>query len=281
MINLADKEMSIREQCKLLEINRSTLYYEPVAENMETIQMMYLLDTEYTEHPFYGVRKMTEHLRSKGFNVGKDRVRSMLRKMGLYAIYPKPNFSKRNYEHKVYPYLLKGLSIIKPNQVWCADITFLRLLQGFAYLVVIMDWFSRYVLSWRVSNTLDSDFCILALEEALRFGKPDIFNTDQGAQFTSILFTRLLLIKGIAISMDSRGRFYDNIFVERLWRSVKHEDIYIKGYETIPETIKGLNQYFSFYNNERYHQSLNYKTPFYFYKGVLNSGINVIKFPVV
>ena len=281
MIDLGSKTMSIREQCQLFGINRSSFYYTPVQESMETIGMMHLLDAEHTKHPFYGVLKMTEHLRSKGFDVGKDRVRTLLRKMGLYAIYPKPNFSKRNQEHKIYPYLLRGLRIIKPNQVWCADITYIRLLHGFAYLVAIMDWYSRYVLSWQLSNTLDSDFCILALEEAFRYGKPDIFNSDQGTQFTSLLFTARLLAKEIAISMDSRGSFYNNIFVERLWRSVKYEDIYIKGYETIPETSSGLSQYFPFYNNERYHQSLNNKAPVYFYLGHMNPGKEIMNFSVV
>lgn len=265
MIDLASKKFSLREQCQMLGVNRSSYYYEPIPESEETIKLMHLLDAKHTDCPFYGVIKMTKHLQDEGYAVGKDRVRTLLRKMGLYAIYPKPNFSRRNQEHKIYPYLLKGLKIERPNQVWCADITYIRLLYGFAYLVAIMDWYSRYVISWRVSNTLDSDFCVLALEEALKSGKPDIFNTDQGVQFTSQSFAEKLLANNIAISMDSRGRFYDNIFIERLWWSVKHEDIYIKGYETIPETITGLHRYFHLYNNERYHQALEYKTPVYFY----------------
>jgi len=269
MIDSTNKEFSIREQCKLLGVSRSTFYYSPIPDSPEDLAMMHFLDKEHTEHPFYGVIKMMHRLRDKGgFMVGKDHTRTLLRKMGLFAIYPKPNFSKRNQEHKVYPYLLRGLKIDRPNQVWCADITYIRLLYGFVYLVAIMDWFSRYVLSWRLSNTLDGEFCISAMEEALEIGKPGIFNSDQGVQFTSEGWTSRLLEKEIKISMDSRGRFYDNIFVERLWRSVKTEDIYIKGYEKVPETATGLRRYFNLYNNERPHQSLDYKTPASFYFGI-------------
>lgn len=267
MINKNDKIMSIREQCKLLDINRSTLYYHPVGDSEETLAMMNLLDEQYTRTPFYGVPKMTKFLRDKGYKVGRDRVRTLLRKMGLYAIYPKPYTSTSNKEHKVYPYLLKDLAVTRPNQVWAADITYIRLLHGFAYLVAVIDWFSRYVLSWRLSNSLEANFCIEALEEALDYGKPDIFNSDQGSQFTSSDFVGLLTSRQINISMDSRGRAFDNIFVERLWRSVKYEDIYIKDYQTISEVTSGLRDYFLFFNNERYHQTLDYGRPTDVYYG--------------
>lgn len=268
LIDAGDEGMSIRNQCGLLGINRSSLYYKPIPLDEETIKLMNLLDEHHTKTPFYGVRKMTEVLKRAGYNVGKDRVRNLLRQMGLIAVYPKRNTSKRAIEHKIYPYLLNMVEIMKPNHVWFADITYIRLMRGFAYLVAIMDWFSRYVLSWRLSNSLDADFCIEALAEALKYGKSEIFNTDQGSQFTSDGFTGLLLNNNISISMDSRGRMYDNIFVERLWRTVKYEDVYLKGYETIQSTCNGLKDYFNFYNNERLHQSLEYRTPWEVYSGI-------------
>ncbi len=225
---------------------------------------MNLIDEEYTRHPFYGSRKMTVFLRELGYLVNRKRTQRL---MGLEAIYPKPNTSKRSHEHKVYPYLLRGLDIKRPNQVWAIDITYIRLWKGFLYLTAIMDWFSRYVLAWRLSNSLDSSFCLDALEESFEFGRPDIFNSDQGVQFTSEAFTGKLLSRDVQISMDSRGRALDNIFIERLWRSVKYEKVYLKEYQNVRETEEGLGQYFDFYNTERFHQALDYKTPEKVYYG--------------
>ena len=261
MLDEKDSKYSIREQCRILGINRSGLYYNPVPTSQETLTIMGLLDKEHTRHPFYGVPKMTEFLKRMGYTIGPDKVRTLLRMMGLEAIYPKPKTSISNKQHKIYPYLLKDVKITRPNQVWSADITYIKLEEGFVYLVAIIDWYSRYVLSWQLSNSLDTGFCVEALKEALESGKPDIFNTDQGCQFTSAVFTGALEQEDILISMDAKGRFFDNIFVERLWRTVKYEDIYIKGYRSIPEAQLGLVEYFDFYNNERYHQSLDYKTP--------------------
>jgi putative transposase len=237
-----------------------------VPVSVETLTLMQLLDQQYTARPFYGVKKMTLALREQGYDVGKDRVRSLLRLMGLEAIYPRRSFSQGGPEHKVYPYLLREVSITQPNQVWSADITYVRLLRGFVYLVAILDWYSRYVVSWVLSHTLESDFCVQALQVALQEGQPQIFNTDQGTQFTSDAFTEVLVGKQIAISMDGRGRVFDNIFVERLWRTVKYEDIYLKGYETREQAEQGLQVYFQFYNTERYHQALNYQTPWSVYR---------------
>ena len=262
MLEKKDSKYSIREQCQILGINRTGLYYKPVPTSKETLEIMGLLDKEHTRHPFYGVPKMTEFLKRKGYKIGPDKVRTLLRMMGLEAIYPKPKTSIPNKQHKIYPYLLKDVKITRPNQVWSADITYIKLDEGFVYLVAIIDWYSRYVLSWQLSNSLDASFCVEALKEALKSGKPDIFNTDQGCQFTSIAFTDVLEQNDILISMDAKGRVFDNIFVERLWRTVKYEDIHIKGYRNIPEAQLGLVEYFDFYNNERYHQSLDYKTPF-------------------
>lgn len=254
LLNRWDENFSIRAQCRLLGINLSTIYYEPVGIGECDQQMMNLLDEQYTKTPFYGVLRMREYLRSQGYGVGKDHVRTLLRKMGLSAVFAGPSVSRSHPEHKVYPYLLQGLTIERSNQVWSADITYIRLSQGFGYLVAIIDWYSRYVLSWRLSNTLDNGFCIEALEEAVsRFGNPEIFNTDQGSQFTSQEFIRRLTERNISISMDGRGRAYDNIFVERLWRSVKYEDIYLNGYQNMQEAREGLRKYFWFYNGERFH----------------------------
>jgi len=244
---------------------------------------MNLLDEQYTKTPFYGVRKMTEFLRGKEYDVGRDHVRTLLRRMGLEAIFAKPNLSKPRPQHRIYPYLLRDIDIMRPNQVWSADITYIRLLQGFAYLMVIIDWFSRYVLSWRMSNTLDSCFCIEALEEALgKYGNPDIFNSDQGSQFTSQEFIGVLTGKEISISMDGKGRAHDNIFVERLWRSVKYECIYLNGYQSIPEAQEGLGKYFKFYNEERFHQGLDYKTPWQVYsENGRNETLPLLQTPVV
>lgn len=222
---------------------------------------MHRIDEIFTESPFYGSRKILEGLQREDFNIGRERVQSLMRKMGLRAVYPKPNLSKKHPEHKIYPYLLANVNIGRPNQVWSTDITYIRLRPGFLYLVAIMDWYSRYVLSWRLSNSLDVAFCLEALEDALEKGCPDIFNTDQGPQFTSQDFTRILLSKNIKISMDGRGRVFDNIFTERLWRSVKYEEVYIKDYQDYSDVREGLGRYFPFYNNRRYHQALKYKTP--------------------
>lgn len=229
---------------------------------------MNLLDEQYTRTPYYGVRKMRMYLKELGYAVGKDHVRSLLRTMGLQAIVPRRNISQAYPAHAVYPYLLRGVEIIRPNQVWSSDITYIRLGIGFAYLVVIMDWFSRAVLSWRLSNTLNADFCLDVLREALaRYDTPEIFNTDQGAQFTEAEFIGELTKHHISISMDGRGRCLDNIFVERLWRSVKYENVYLCGYQTIPEVRSGLTVYFEHYNKKRFHQSLGYKTPWQMYTG--------------
>lgn len=252
---------SLRRQCGLLAINRSSLYYQPVEVDPETLALMNLIDREYTRHPFYGSRKITRFLKKAGYPVNRKRVQRLMRLMGLEAICPGPNTSRRSQEHKIYPYLLEGLEITRPNQVWATDITYIRLRGGFLYLAAILDWASRYVLAWRLSNSLDSSFCIEALEEALEVAQPEIFNSDQGVQFTSQEFTGRLLDRGIQISMDSRGRALDNIFVERLWRSVKYEEVYLKDYQTVRETEEGLSRYFEFYNGERFHQALDYRRP--------------------
>lgn len=238
---------------------------------------MNALDEQHTKTPFYGVRKMTEVLKRMGYKVGRDHVRTLLRKMGLEAIFAKPFTSKPHPKHAVYPYLLRDTQILYPDQVWSADITYIRLIQGFAYLVAIIDWFSRYVISWRLSNTLSADFCIEALAEALKYRRPEIFNTDQGSQFTSQDFIGLLAQNNIAISMDGRGRVFDNIFVERFWRSVKYENVYLHGYQTIPEAREGLKQYFDFFNMERLHQSLDYKTPWEVYSSIYELPVESIK----
>lgn len=223
--------------------------------------LMNLLDEQYTKTPFYGVQKMAVYLNEQGYLVNVKRVRRLLRKMGLEAVYPKPNLSKANLEHKKYPYLLKGLEIIRCDQVWSTDITYVRLKKGFVYLVAIIDWYSRYVLNWRISTTLEADFCIETLEEVLANRQCEIFNTDQGSQFTTNRFTAPLISRGIQVSMDGKGRALDNIFVERLWRSVKYENIYLREYPDVKSVKKGLDEYFEFYNHQRYHESLGYKRP--------------------
>lgn len=269
MIEKDHKEVSTSRQCELLAIGRSGLYYKPAEESPEDILLKNHIDEEYTRHPFYGVRRMTNYLKSLGFKVGEKRTRRLLREMGLMAVYPKPRLSIPGKDHKVYPYLLRGLTITRPDQVWAADITYIRLSKGYVYLVAIMDLYSRKVISWRLSNTLDAGFCVEALKEALSKGRPEIFNTDQGSQFTSFEFTGVLEDAGVKISMDGRGRVYDNIFVERLWRSVKYEDVYIKDYASIRDARDSLMRYFEFYNFERPHQSLDYRTPVAVYQGGL------------
>jgi putative transposase len=264
-----DTDYSVRKQCFIAGLNRSSWYYEPVPLSEEDRILMGLLDEQYTKTPFYGVRNMTTYLRQLGYAIGKDHTRTLLRTMGLSAIFPKPNLSKPHPENRIYPYLLRDLDVVRPNQVWCSDITYIRLSWGFAYLVAIVDWYSRCVLSWRLSNTLEADFCVEALREAIeKYGSPDVFNTDQGTQFTSQDFINVLVTNNISISMDGRGRCLDNIFVERLWRTVKYENIYLKGYQTIPDARTGLAEYFEFYNKERFHQSLDNKTPWAVYSGL-------------
>lgn len=279
LIDKTDNYYSLRKQCRLLDLNRSGLYYESVGVSERDQILMNLLDEQYTQTPFWGVRNMTTYIKDIGYKtVGRDHVRTLLRRMGLTAVYPKPNLSKLNKAHKIYPYLLRDVQIIKPNQVWSADITYIRLAFGFAYLVAVMDWYSRSVLSWRLSNTLDSGFCVEALQEALsKHGRPGIFNSDQGCQFTSQDFINVLVESNVSISMDGRGRYLDNIFVERLWRSVKYEDVYLRGYQTIPEAREGLTIYFEFYNHKRYHQSLGNKKPWQVYsQGVLEYGSSIL-----
>jgi len=260
-IELNHRKLSHRKQCRLLGINRSSLYYRPAGIDDYSLLLMHELDKQYTETPFYGVLKMTEYLRSQGHQVNPKRVRRLLRKMGLEAVYPKPKLSQTNAEHKVFPYLLRGLPIERCDQVWSTDITYIRMKHGFVYLMAIIDWYSRYVLNWALSTALEADFCINALNETLGTSQCEIFNTEQGSQFTTHRFTEPLLAKGIQISMDGRGRALDNIFVERLWRSVKYEKVYLNDFQTVNQAYSGLKEYFEFYNHKRIHQSLEYQTP--------------------
>jgi putative transposase len=253
-------------QCELLGLARASYYYEPVPMNEEDLLLMRLLDEQYTRTPFYGHRKMVAHLAEHGYVVDRKRVRRLMRLMGLETIYPKPRFSRPGEPSVRYPYLLRGVSIDRIDQVWSSDITYIRLARGFVYLVAIIDWFSRFVLAWELSNTLDTSFCLEALDRALQAARPEIFNTDQGVQFTSQDFTERLRSAQIRISWDGRGRALDNVFVERLWRSVKYEEVYLKDYQTVSEARSSLKQYFHFYNHERYHQSLNYQTPVTVYR---------------
>jgi putative transposase len=254
-------ELSVRRQCELLGVNRSSLFYEPTGESEENLRLMRLLDEQYTRTPFYGSRKMTEWLGTQGYMVNRKRILRLMEVMGIEAVYPKPKLSQPGEGHKIYPYLLRGVTVDRPDQVWSTDITYIRMGQGFVYLVAVMDWYSRYVLSWSLSLTMEIDFCIEALRSALRRGRPEIFNSDQGSQFTSEKFTDELAAKGIAISMDGRGRCMDNIFIERLWRSLKYEEVYLKDYESVKEARTGIDRYLRFYNQERLHQSLEYRTP--------------------
>ena len=261
MIEPEHPQLSIRRQCELVGLNRSTFYYTPVPESELNLRLMRLIDAQYTKTPFYGRRRMTVYLRREGYEVNPKRVQQLMQKMGLQAIYPKPRTSIAAKGHRVYPYLLRNLAIVRPNQVWSADITYIRMQRGFMYLVAIIDWYSRYVVAWQLSNTLDGRFCLDVLDLALAQGKPDIFNTDQGVQFTALDFTSRLQAAETRISMDGRGRALDNVFVERLWRTVKYEHVYLHEYTLVPELEKGLAQYFGFYNDERPHQSLSYQTP--------------------
>jgi putative transposase len=261
MIERDHTELSIRRQCELIGLNRSSFYYQPVGESEYNLMLMRLIDEQYTRTPFYGWPRITARLRREGHTVNPKRIRRLMRLMGLQAIYPKPRTSTPAPGHRKYPYLLRGLKITRPGQVWSTDITYVPMQHGFVYRVAIIDWFSRYVLAWQLSNTLDGLFCRVALRQALEGGTPKIFNTDQGAQFTAVEFTGVLENAGIRISMDGRGRALDNVFVERLWRTVKYENIYLKDYGTVPQLDAGLHAYFQFYNYERLHQSLDYCTP--------------------
>ena len=253
--------LSVVRQCRLLDISRSGLYYQPAGISEEDLTLMKLIDHQYLATPFYGARKITAWLKSQGQRVNRKRVRRLMQLMGLKAIYRRPRTSRPSPGHKIYPYLLSGMKITRPNQVWAADITYIPMARGFLYLVAIIDWYSRYVLSWRLSNTLDAGFCVEALEEALRKGRPEIFNTDQGAQFTGEAFNGFLEQHGVRISMDGKGRYSDNLFIERLWRTVKYEEVYLKAYQNGRDARVGIGDYFRFYNTERPHQALGYRTP--------------------
>lgn len=263
--------MSVRRQCALVGLSRSTLCYRGVGESVENLRLMRLLDDQHTRRPYFGSRRMTGWLRSQGHEVNRKRIQRLLQKMGLEAIYPKRCLSGGCPAHKVYPHLLRHVDVSRPNQVWCTDITYVPMTQGFMYLTVILDWYSRYVISWRLSNSLDATFCLEALEEALSWQRPDVFHSDQGVQFTSQAFTSRLEASGVAISMDGRGRVFDNIFIERLWRTVKYEDLYLHNYETVPALRRGLTDYWHFYCYERQHQALGQRTPWEVYREALTS----------
>jgi putative transposase len=249
--------LSIAGQCRLLRLNRSGIYYKPAEPHEDEFEIMRLMDCIHTNRPFLGIRRITDALQGVGHHVNRKRVQRLMQKMGIQAIYPKPNTSKRHSKHKIYPYLLRSLNIDRPNQVWATDITYIPMANGFIYLTVILDWYSRKVLSWRLSNSMDTSFCIDALEEALHYyGKPDIFNSDQGSQYTSEEFTGVLKDNDIRISMDGKGAWRDNVLVERLWRSVKYEEVYLNAYESMKEAKDGIGQWIEFYNCERKHQTL-------------------------
>lgn len=269
LIDRDSSEISISRQCSLLGVHRSGLYRDRLSgEDAYNRELMQKIDQQYLEMPCYGSRKMTAWLQQEGYQVNRKRVQRLMRLMGIEAIYQKPNTSRPNPEHKIYPYLLKGMKIDRPNQVWATDITYIPMPSGFLYLVAIIDWFSRKVLSWRLSNTMEADFCVEALNEALvMFDKPEIFNSDQGSQFTSQAFTGVLKNHGVKISMDGRGRFLDNIFVERLWRSLKYENVYLYAYATGSEAKRGIGEWFSKYNSIRLHEALDYRTPDQVYMG--------------
>jgi putative transposase len=274
MIEREYQEIPISRQCEIIGLLRASYYYKPGpdAEEEHNRLLMWHIDEQFTKTPFYGSRNMTTCLKRQGHKVNRKRIRRLMNLMGLEAIFPKPNLSKRLKEHKKYPYLLRDIEITRRDQVWSTDITYIRLKQGFIYLVAVIDWYSRYVLAWEISTTLDKEFCMKALNRALEFGKPEIFNTDQGVQFTSLEFTGRLEAAGIQISMDGRGRALDNVFVERLWRSVKYEEVYLKDYQDVRVAKDGLGNYFQFYNAERPHQSLDDATPSeVYYKELLNT----------
>lgn len=277
------QSIALTQQCALLNLNRSVIYQQQKQKRHQCAYaardqiFLQLIDEEYTRHPFFGSRRMQVYLRRLGHPINRKRVQRLMVLLGLEGMAPGPNTSKAHPQHKVYPYLLRGLDVVRPNQVWSTDITYIRLPRGFVYLVVIIDWYSRKVLSWRLSNSMDASFCVDCLQEAItHFGKPEIFNSDQGSQFTSDAFTGVLIENGISISMDGRGRALDNIFVERLWRSVKYEDIYLKKYDGLPNLWLGLTEYFMFYNETRPHQSLSYATPSTVYKNAIGGGAKVV-----
>ena len=271
--------MALTRQCELTCVARSAVYapHKATKPDKQELTLLALIDAEYTRHPFYGSRKIKQYLRGLGYTVNRKRVQRLMGILGLAGMAPGPNTSRRHPQHKIYPYLLRGVQVAHPNQIWSADITYIRLPRGFVYLVAVIDWYSRKVMSWRLSNTLDSVFCVNCLEQALQeYGIPETFNTDQGCQFTSEAFTGVLKANSVVISMDGRGRALDNIFVERLWRSVKHEDVYLKGYATLPDLLLGLTEYFVFYNSERMHQSLGYNTPDQVYRTASGGGARIV-----
>jgi len=273
LIEADNKKLSISRQCELLGLSKSSYYRMPTPETEENNKLMRLIDEEYTRHPFLGSRGMRDYLRRKGYRINRKRVQRLMRVMGLASIAPQKRTSIPAPSHRVYPYLLRKLDINRPNQVWCSDITYIRLKHGFVFLTAVMDWYSRYVLSWEVSVTIDDSFCVSALDRALRCNAwPDIFNTDQGSQYTSTSFTGVLKDHNVNISMDGKGRAMDNIMIERLWRSLKYEDIYLKDYETVGELVAGLRVYFEYYNNERSHQSFDGRTPAEVYNGISLKG---------
>ncbi len=268
MVEQDRPRLSVTRQCLLLGLKRSTYYYQPKGESLFNLRLLRLIDEQFLETPFYGTRQMKRHLVNAGYAVGRRRVKRLMRKMGLMAVYQKPRTSVPGAEHTVYPYLLRGVTIEKPNQVWCSDITYLPMKRGFLYLVAVMDWYSRAVLAWRLSNTMDADFCAAALEDALsRYGAPEIFNTDQGSQFTSALFTETLKDAGVRISMDGKGRWMDNIFIERLWRSVKCECVYLREFATGTQAREELDAWLNFYNWKRPHSIFDGKRPMEVYCG--------------
>jgi len=267
MIELNHTTLSLRQQCRIVGLARASWHYDPAGESAENLRLMKRIDREYTRHPFYGVRRITAWLRSKGQAINPKRVRRLMRTMGLETLYRRKRLSVPEKAHKKYPYLLRKLTIDRPNQVWCADITYLQMRGGFLYLAAVMDWHSRYVLSWTLSDRLEGNFCVEALEMALRRGRPEIFNTDQGSQFTSAAFTGVLSKREIAISMDGRGRCFDNILIERLWRTVKYEEVYLNDYDDQQHAEASLRKYFGFYNRERGHATFKYRTPASVYGG--------------
>ena len=275
----ATATVALTRQCVLAGVSRATVYARqrprPLDQHDEMLKR--LIDQEYTRHPFYGTRRMVVYLGQCGHTVNRKRAQRLMRALGLAGMAPGPNTSRAHPQHKVYPYLLRGIAVVRPNQVWSTDITYIRLERGFVYLVAVIDWYSRRVLSWRISNSMEAVFCVDCLEDALRaYGRPEIFNSDQGSQFTSESFTGVLKREGVAISMDGRGRVFDNIFVERLWRNVKHEDVYLNGYATMSELLIGLTKYFAFYNGERPHQGLANRTPDAVYKSAEGGGAMIV-----
>jgi putative transposase len=260
-VDAEDCQWSVRQQCELLSLNRATWYYPAATESAENLCLMRSIDEQYLRRPYFGSRRMAVWLQSVGHVANRKRVQRLMRLMGIEALYPKPRTTQNNPEHRIFPYLLRDVTIVRPDQVWSTDITYVPMPRGFMYLTAVIDWYSRYVLSWQLSNSLEGSFCLEVLEEALQQGRPEIFNTDQGVQYTAAAFTGRLQRDEILISMDGRGRALDNVFVERLWRSVKYECLYLHGFDTVPSLTRGLSDYFDFYRHERPHQALDYSTP--------------------